>query len=60
MGAVIVSGVGELCVDDVGDACDAVVRTSLENGISALRGTSIGTTTTATTAHFVHNKIFDP
>jgi hypothetical protein len=60
VGAVVVSGVGELCVDDVGDDCDAVVRRSLENGISAIRGTSIGTTTAATTAHFIHNKIFDP
>ena len=57
-GAVVVSGVGELRMDDVGDACDAVARRSLENGISAIRATSIGTTTAAaTTAHRVQCNI---
>lgn len=60
VGAVVVSGVGELCVDDVGDACDAVARRSLGNGISAFKATSVGTTTAATTAYFVQNKISDP
>ena len=57
MGAVVVSGVGELRMDDVGDACDAVARRSLENGISAIRATSIETTTAATTAHRVQCNI---
>jgi hypothetical protein len=48
------------CGDDVGDAFDVMAWRSLENGISAIRATNIGTTTAATTAHFVQNKIFDP
>ena len=57
-GAVVVSGVGELRMDDVGDACDAVAPRSLENGISAIRATSIGTiTAAATTAHRVQCNI---
>jgi len=60
VGAVVFSEVGELCMDDLGAACDAVARRSMENGISALRATSIGITTAVTTAHFVQNKMFDP
>ena len=44
--------VADACGDDVGDACHALAGRSLENGISAIRATSIGTTTPTTTAHF--------
>ena len=54
------AAVAAICGDDIGDACDGLERRSLENGISAISATSIGTTTAATTAHFVQNKIFDP
>jgi hypothetical protein len=56
-GAVVVSGVGELRMDDIGDACDAVARRSLEKCISAIRATSIVTTTAATTADRVQSNI---
>jgi len=46
--------------DDVGDACDALAGKSLENGISAIRATSIGTTTPTATAHFVQYRMVEP
>jgi len=52
--------VADACGDDVGDACDALAGRSLENGISAIRATSIGTTTAATTAHFVQYRMVEP
>lgn len=52
--------IAAICGDDIGDAFDVMAWRSLENGISVIRATNIGTTTAATTAHFVQNKIFDP
>lgn len=52
--------VGDACRNDVGDACDALARRSLENGISAIRATSIGITTPAATAHFVQYRMVEP
>ena len=60
MGACDGATVAAACGDDTGDACDAMARRSLENGISAIRATSIGTTIAAITARFVQNKIFEP
>ena len=52
--------VADACGDDVGDACDALAGRSLENGISAIRATSIGTTTPTATAHFVQYRMVEP
>ena len=54
------SGVGDASGDDVGDACDALAERSLVNGISAIRATSIGTTTPTATAHFVQYRMVEP
>ena len=52
--------VADAWCDDVGDACDALAGRSLENGISAIRATSIGTTTPTATAHFVQYRMVEP
>ena len=39
------TAVAAICSDDIGDAFDVMERRSLENGISAIRATNIGTTT---------------
>ena len=54
------ASVGIIFGDDVGNAWDDVARRSLENGISAIRATIIGTATAATTAHFAQNRVFLP
>ena len=59
LGAVVGAALAWLCSNDVGDAGDALAWRNLENGISAIRATSIGTTTAAGTARFVQIKIYD-
>lgn len=54
------AAVGAIFGDDVGNAWDDVARRSLENGISAIRATIIGTATAATTANLAQNRVFLP
>ena len=56
--AIVGEAVAAVCGDDIRDALDALKRKRLEQGISANRATSIGTTKAATTARFVQLNIF--
>ena len=52
--------IAAICSDDIGDAFDVTERRSLENGISAIRATNIGTTMPTATAHFVQYRMVEP
>ena len=54
------AALGIACGDDAGNARDDVAGRSLENGISAIRATTIGTRTPTATARFVHHRISKP
>ena len=60
VGASVAATLGRLCLDGTRVNRDDMARRSLENGISGIRTTSIGTTTAATAAHLVQRKILRP